>query len=454
MVNGFKFFGLSSTPISKTKFSIWIGFRGYQQTVGHSFSHHKVIIEVTSSSPRFNFSKKFDPRNHLEYGNFGYIRQAVETNSYGNTFKIKVTLGGEVKGEGKFKTFPKNPEKFAFAFISCTDPDKESDHNQLKRQNQGFKRMVEQMSSEHPLSFCLHLGDNFYSHRSRDENIYEAHMWNKVYKMRNKGWIKKAYGSIPFIHTWDNHDHVGSAPFGLDHKGKSRKRRNRFSKIFKVPSKSQNPDGIYHSFETNGCGFFIMDSRSQRAKDRSQVWGKKQWDWLENSIKNSNNFINFICTSSPLVKHSPPKNEGHVRRIGYYEGDYNRLHRLIHKYKNIVILTGDVHRCKYRLHSFDAIHSKPIVHEGHASIEKTKYLALYSSGIGRFKKRNDSSPDNWYEQSYLTVIVEPEKRILTVRRVPRSSFKLTRGYPYEKKYPMQTLINPEKDSISYISHIT
>ena len=449
-----EFFGLSTTPITPTKFSVFIGIKGISELAALSAGRRRVTVKVASSSPRFAFTESKDPKNHIEYGDYGGFRVTVETGIHGNTFEITVLQDGQKRARGKFKTFPHPDDhsSFTFAFTSCTDPDKEEDHDQLKRQNQGFKRMVEQMDSNVPISFCLHLGDNFYSHTSRI-GPYEKDMWGKVYRMRSKGWIGKAYARIPFIHTWDNHDHVDGAPFGKDHPGKTRKRRKVFSKIFKVPSKGSNPAGIFHKFSIGGCGFYMMDSRTHRAKDRSQMWGKGQWEWLENSISGSDHHLHFICTSSPIVAHSPRKANGHTRRMQYYEGDYNRMHRLLNKYKNVVIITGDVHRCKYRLRTFSRLENGQIVHEGSESIEATQSLELYSSGIGRFKKRKGHPTDNWWEQSYLTVTVEPIERKLIIRRVPRSKFKLTRGYVGERRYPKEVIIDPSRPANSYVVEV-
>jgi phosphodiesterase/alkaline phosphatase D-like protein len=452
-------FGLSTTIINQTGVSIWIGVETDDLKL-ISANTGTIIVKVGRSEDSMEIVER-KPIKELDFFGtvvgssgraFSSVRVSKKELEYHASYRVEVYINKELQLKGKFRTFPaKTLPEFSFNFVSCTRTENTGDwYKQRGRQNNGFKRMVEQLKGERAPKFCLHLGDNFYP-GSSDGERYERWMWTTAYMLRSMSGIKGAFANIPFFHTWDNHDHIHSSPFGGDNRERSERRRKTFSKVYKVPSPTKNPDGIYYAFNYSRCGFFILDTRSQRKKDKTQLLGKKQWEWLEAGMHNDN-YINFICTSSPLHNYTDPEQEDpQERRWQPYEGDYNRLHRLLAKHKNIIVLTGDIHRCKVSFKSFEPRAKAKIAHEaGTSDLPKTQCALLYSSGIGERKLREHKEDSIW-EQSYLTLQVKPAQREVSVRRVGHSALDYARSYPYEESlYPKLIVLDPAKESKNYM----
>lgn len=430
-------FGLSSTPLENGDVKIWFGISdsallpkdGVELYLGEAGDNLSLVYSQDPRTLESHSARGGGPASAISYICKG-LKEATK-------YYLEVRVPGLPPNKGSFTTLNKKGKSpFSFSFVSCTSAF-DRDYMSDKRQNWAFKKMIKQMASDRPLAFCLHLGDNFYPGRNR--RIYEWEMWGQIRDMRNLKYVREAFARIPFVHTWDNHDHIDKSPFGGDHPNKTSHHREIFSKIFQVPTTDENPDGIYRKLTHHGCSFYLLDTRSNRKKNKSSLLGERQWNWLEREMKRDKNQIKFICTSSPVTKSS---SSDVTRRWGPYKKDLQNLHRILANNQNIVILTGDIHKCRYQILRFPKCsYGSGNNQEDLPAVSVTQ---IYSSGIGRRKDRNDGTGDSVWESGYMTVYVEPEKKRIQVRRMGHGDGKnsrswMTKGYPFEEEYPDHTL---------------
>lgn len=495
------FFGLSTTIKNLNGVIVWFGVR-LNENMQMPNGKIKIIIKDEFNNRYIDEINPRDPNKLSEFTTMKnlcrippidktYIFKYNATERLNLLFDTKhfVTIEQEnqVKLSGSFTTFPeknKTKDQFVFNFISCTDERLKIEKGlndetemtikyipQLPLMDKGFQRMVQQISGPDnfsKVSFFLHLGDIFYPlevNRKGDKWVnYASQMWTSIFYQRVVPSIKEVYSRIPLFLTWDDHDHIHAKGFGGDDPGKTNENRKQLSNIFKYISSNCPPDGIYYSFEYSKCGFFMIDTRSNRKKDTSSFLGKKQWEWLEQGIKKNKEsgfFLNFICTSSPLFTNKTAKkkckkngvNNNGDNKIDYstldkesnwepYEGDINRLHKLAHDYRNIVFLTGDIHRCKYELCYFEKKMNAKIAHKKPISVlPYTQYLQLYSSGIGKYSAG---------AQSYLSVLVYPSHRRITIKQFGDPAFCNSQGYKGEIPFPNSVNFYPNRNAENYI----
>lgn len=420
----YEFYGLSATVISGNRVRIWFGVRGKKIHFPIVPQVQRGILAITSKDEkRLIYISPNEIRRPYTTPepDFGYWENEFELKNYNTEYKIVLSATWGNVLEGSFRTFPKNnvAKPFTFNFVSCSRAD---DAEHLDKCMASMVKQLKDSSSKFGKpAFCLHLGDNFYPGDNR-LNEYESKLHHHQYVMRKGTNTAKAYARLSFLHTWDNHDHNNHKPFGGDNREDSRDREGMFRQIFWAPDRK----GLYHSFNYNGCGFYMLDTRSFRSKKNKTLLGDKQWTWLEKQMKdNADNRIHFICSSSGVNKRTNTNDEEHEdkrwsRTWEPYPEDNKRLILLAKKH-NIVILQGGTHFCRKMTYTV----TSPL------TSETAKLMLLDSSGFGRESDSEQYAREFWY--SYLTIHVDPSDHKLYVRRINKD-FEGNEEQRYKRKW--------------------
>ena len=151
---------------------------------------------------------------------------------------------------------------------------------------------------------------------------------------------------FPILGTWDDHDYGydnADGNFKLKHEAQ-RHFLDFLEETHDSPRRVQ--DGIYTSYEFNSDGkkvkIILLDNRFSKNLEKDyELLGKKQWDWFEAEIKNSQADLHFIVTGlsifSPLIPYT--------EEWAQYPSEINRMLRIVRTYnpKGVVFLTGDKH---------------------------------------------------------------------------------------------------------------
>ena len=151
--------------------------------------------------------------------------------------------------------------------------------------------------------------------------------------------------STPILGTWDDHDYSSDNADG-NFSDKAEAQRH-FLDFIQVPEDSplRQQDGIYQS-HTFGVGrrkikIILLDNRYFKNLEADYVMlGKKQWDWLERELTNSDAKIHFIMTGLSILSPTLPITEEWAETH-----ELDRMLNLLRKTKprGVVFLTGDKH---------------------------------------------------------------------------------------------------------------
>lgn len=232
---------------------------------------------------------------------------------------------------GSFRTFPKIGQKGDYTFVTGSCQETEN------------MKVFDVMPLHNPY-FLMHTGDYTYpdyqispDYSSTWDGI--AHSYRRRYDEKEMKYMLR---DIPIDYVYDDNDYVGGsggryckndwkahkengrvinemfAPeFPASWRRNTIKGYDEFFPHYPLPDTSE---GIYHSFKFGNAEFFVLDRNS--AKDRPNkdafvfdekkkkwrfdppegyaLFGKKQMDWLKESIKNSDADWKFIVSGVPL----------------------------------------------------------------------------------------------------------------------------------------------------------
>lgn len=149
---------------------------------------------------------------------------------------------------------------------------------------------------------------------------------------------------VPVIGVWDDHDYGennGDRSFGP-----RRESQSLFLDFVGEPKDSarRSQDGIYTSY-TFGEGkeqtrFLLLDTRSHRSEDKSDLLGKAQWAWLEAELMKKAEGVTFLVSSIQVLPY-----EQKFEKWSNFPSSRERLLALIGKSPGeaIVIISGDRH---------------------------------------------------------------------------------------------------------------
>lgn len=149
---------------------------------------------------------------------------------------------------------------------------------------------------------------------------------------------------IPVIGVWDDHDYGknnGDRSFGP-----RRESQSLFLDFVGEPKDSprRSQDGIFASY-TFGEGktqarFLLLDTRSHRSEDKSDLLGQAQWEWLEAELMKKGEGVTFIVSSIQVLPF-----EQTFEKWSNFPSSRQRLLALIEKSPSskLVIISGDRH---------------------------------------------------------------------------------------------------------------
>lgn len=199
-----------------------------------------------------------------------------------------------------------------------------------------------QTMSETNADLFIWLGDAIYADwKSSEEDIRMA--YNIL--LSNKDYAK-FQEKVPVIGTWDDHDFgsdnaTGNFPY-------KKESQSLFLDFLGVAQDSPRrlQEGVYHSYDLGEEGkrikIILLDNRYFKEMDpEAPLLGKKQWEWLENELKNSTASLHIIGGGLPIFSPLIPYTEEWAE----YPGELKRMLNLLKKYelKAPLFLTGDKH---------------------------------------------------------------------------------------------------------------
>lgn len=185
-------------------------------------------------------------------------------------------------------------------------------------------------------------GDNIYADWGKSGEAVEA-----AYKKQNSIPDYQALKQqTPIIGTWDDHDYgLNEAGGRLSYKELSQKLHLDFMDV-PLNSPRRKQEGIYTSFnfgpEEQRIKILILDNRYFKGLEAdAPLLGKKQWEWLEEELKNSKAHLHFFVTGLSVFSPTIPYTE----EWWHFPVEVNRMLGLLKKYsiKAPVFLTGDKH---------------------------------------------------------------------------------------------------------------
>lgn len=184
-------------------------------------------------------------------------------------------------------------------------------------------------------------GDNIYADWGKTEDIARAYE-----KQNNIEDYKILKSKVPMIGTWDDHDYgLNDAGGTLAFKKISQSLHHDFLGVPK-DSPRRNQEGIYYT-HNYGQGdqkikIIILDNRYFKGLETdAPILGKKQWEWLENELKNSDANLHFFVAGLSVFSPTLPYTE----EWWHSPVEVNRMIDLMkkHQVKAPVFLTGDKH---------------------------------------------------------------------------------------------------------------
>lgn len=250
--------------------------------------------------------------------------------------------------------------KIKIAFGSCSHQDKE-------------QILWPDVLREKP-DLWIWLGDNIYGD---SENMQVLR--DKYRKQKSDSLYQKLIATCPIIGTWDDHD------YGANDAGKEYPARDSSQQLFldflSVPATDprRKQQGVYSSYEFEKQGLkvkvILLDTRFFRdpllrsgktivPNDSGTVLGERQWQWLEEELKNSRARVNIVVSSIQVIPE-----EHAFEKWANFPKERGRLLDLLKSSgaKHVILLSGDRHiaeisKLNWKGSSFYEITSSSLTH--------------------------------------------------------------------------------------------
>jgi alkaline phosphatase D len=201
-----------------------------------------------------------------------------------------------------------------------------------------------------PSDFMLWTGDNLYL-READYSSEAGIAYRYSYNFKTPQ-MQKLRATRANYATWDDHD------FGPNDSDASYELKENaletFKKYWGNKSFGETDNiGVYNKFRWSDCDFLLMDDRYHRSADdmpdsiggkpnqNKVFYGRKQMDWLKNSLISSNATFKFIISGGQMLNPMAKDKECFMA----YPAEWQELMDFItqNKIKGIILLTGDRH---------------------------------------------------------------------------------------------------------------
>jgi alkaline phosphatase D len=261
----------------------------------------------------------------------------------GTQYNYIVEVNGKQKGKPNlFKTqelwqWRKDAPDFTFVAGSCFYINEEK-YDRPGKGYGGDYSIINNIYKEKP-SFMLWLGDNTYLREvDWDSRSGIYHRYNHT---RSVPELKEMMANTPNYAIWDDHD------YGPNDSDKSYYGKKWTLKAFKNFWANPvyglgNTEGITGAFTWADTDFFLMDNRWYRtAQHRNgEILGKKQVDWLIESLQYSKASFKFIAIGGQFLN-TAKVFENHSIYADERQTIIDAIDSL--KIKNVVFLDGDRH---------------------------------------------------------------------------------------------------------------
>ncbi len=289
----------------------------------------KIVLELQEDSP---FSTSFEVSGFPSIENDSSVVLDIPELKGNTRYNYRIFVNEKLDTiNGSFRTFPAVGQKGDFTFVTGSCQETEN------------MKVFDVMPLHEPY-FLMHTGDYTYPDYqiAPDYSSTWEGMALSYRKRYDEKEMKYMLRSIPIDYVYDDNDYVGGSGGRYckndwhAHKENGRVvnemvapefpafwRRNTikgYDELFPHYPLEDTSEGIYHSFKFGNAEFFVIDRNS--AKDRPNmdgfVWnekkkkwrwdppegyalfGKKQMDWLKESIKASDADWKFIVSGVPL----------------------------------------------------------------------------------------------------------------------------------------------------------
>lgn len=198
------------------------------------------------------------------------------------------------------------------------------------------------------------LGDNIYGDTDNMDTLEY-----KYQKQLNNSGYKEFMNNTEIVGTWDDHDYgINDGGTGYREKVSS---QQHFLDFIGEPNNTprRRQEGIYASYlKTAGdllVKIILLDTRYHRdtlykkkgaylPNESGDILGKRQWQWLEEELKDSNADIHIIASSIQVVS------EQHAyEKWANFPNSRQRLFNLIaeSKARGVLFLSGDRHIAEF-----------------------------------------------------------------------------------------------------------
>ncbi len=203
--------------------------------------------------------------------------------------------------------------------------------------------------------FVMQIGDFDHRNPAAFEDV-SVERWRLMHRDRLKdtrtGQLLDSHilSSIPFFHTWDDHDFGDDNASGFVWWREYAKQA--FFEYFPLPESMPNPDaGIWHSIRWGQAEIFMLDNRYQRCQNRVEddpgksmldCWGVEdgQKYWLLSGLLTSDAVWKFVVSGSVWNPDSKEKDSWHL-----YQTEQREILDFIddNGISGVIVLSADLH---------------------------------------------------------------------------------------------------------------
>lgn len=291
----------------------------------------------------------------LSIGTYKVAKVRLESLEMNTVYEYEVILNGKKQTftfATGFKTkelweWRKDAPDFSFLLGSCfyiNDPTYDRPGKPYGKD----PRIMETMGNM-PSDFMLWLGDNLYL-READYSSATGIAYRYSYNFKQPQ-MQKLRATRANYAIWDDHDY---GPNDSDGKFELKETTLAMFKAYWGNKTFGEPDnqGIYHKFRWSDCDFFCMDDRFYRSSNYlpdstngkpnpfKQFYGRKQLDWLKNSLISSDASFKFIVTGGQMLNKMADK-----ECFVHYPSEWNELIDFIveNKISGVIFISGDRH---------------------------------------------------------------------------------------------------------------
>ncbi|MBF0287704.1 MAG: alkaline phosphatase family protein [SAR324 cluster bacterium] len=152
--------------------------------------------------------------------------------------------------------------------------------------------------------------------------------------------FKSFYSQVPLYAIWDDHDFWEN---NADRKSVSSENlqwsRELFTSIFPNGSYGENGEGIYFKWSLGDVDFLMLDTRWFRSKNKKQMLGKQQNEWLHKQLLTSQATFKILVSSVQWHEKSGKDS------WGGFLAERNELFEFIfeNRINGVFLLSGDAH---------------------------------------------------------------------------------------------------------------